>query len=445
MADEQQEEQSQSQSQSQPPITPEQSVTNNDMVQSVQELMCKDKSTVLVKAAQLLIANLQQQQVLLVLNQTLQEAIEQKEQMLKDLHDQPVMESLMNNIEAQNHSTRKQLSDKVESINLHMKSSEVLRKQLKKEIMNLRSYIDDAKRQMHEKEETGKSLQHAHIEIVARIEEGIKQLKWLSGERDKLRKENQEKMDKIKTMRSSCEENFKKLQAELAESHNVLKQRTEELNLLKKQVSGKIQACHQMVSEKHELQNRSDELKRYLEKEKSKIEQTFGEQQAHLDNELANKAEEYERKLDELNQKFETSSNTKARLEEKVTELDVAVSELIEEVNEVRNQNAKLENELINPRPIENLDSDSDEELTQVKPPVKCYSGRPRLQVFKKSDHVATSSGTDNDHEVGVRVILIFSINVDEGGRGQEQGVTIIKLKHIIQAVIGHQILIEVV
>uniref|UniRef100_A0A182S5W4 Uncharacterized protein n=1 Tax=Anopheles maculatus TaxID=74869 RepID=A0A182S5W4_9DIPT len=130
--------------------------TINDMVQNIRELLYKDKNTALVKAVELLVLNIQQRQVIIMLKQTLQEAIVQTEQMLKDLHEQPVMESLLSNIETQNQSTRKQLGDKVESIRMHMKSNEVLRKQLKKELMGFRTGIDDIKRNVHEKEEIGK-------------------------------------------------------------------------------------------------------------------------------------------------------------------------------------------------------------------------------------------------------------------------------------------------
>uniref|UniRef100_A0A182QZ85 Uncharacterized protein n=1 Tax=Anopheles farauti TaxID=69004 RepID=A0A182QZ85_9DIPT len=71
---------------------------SNETVQNILELLYQDKSTVMVKAIDLLVRNVQQQQQITFLNQTIGEAVQQQEQMLIDLHDQPVIESFMANL-----------------------------------------------------------------------------------------------------------------------------------------------------------------------------------------------------------------------------------------------------------------------------------------------------------------------------------------------------------
>uniref|UniRef100_A0A182RRR3 Uncharacterized protein n=1 Tax=Anopheles funestus TaxID=62324 RepID=A0A182RRR3_ANOFN len=390
MADDQQEEQIQT------PVSLEHSGTNNDMVQCVRELMYKDKSTVMVKVVDLLVLNLQQQQVIMVLKQTLQEASQQKEQMLKDLHDQPMMESLMSNIEAQNHSTRKQLGDKAESINMHMKSNEVLRKQLKKEIIYFRTGIDEAKRQIHEKEETGKFLHQALVEIVARIEEVGKQLRFVAGERAKLREENREQMDKMQRMKSTYAEIVEKLQTELTGCETALKQHAEELARVKQQGIEKVQACREMLSKKHDMQNISDSLNQQLQDEKAKLEETFAAEKKQINQMYEEKADAYKGKIEELNQTVESLTNIKKQREECIAELDVATSKMNEEINKVNNQNLKLENELGKFRSTVDLNSDS-EEGTLNGPTLNMFVGKPREHIVNHTSPHAPPSSTDNE------------------------------------------------
>lgn len=72
--------------------------TYNDILENIRELIYKDKSTIMVKAVELQVRNVHQDQEIKLLMQTLQDAIQQKEQMKKDVHDQPVIESFMANM-----------------------------------------------------------------------------------------------------------------------------------------------------------------------------------------------------------------------------------------------------------------------------------------------------------------------------------------------------------
>ncbi|XP_035902025.1 putative leucine-rich repeat-containing protein DDB_G0290503 [Anopheles stephensi] len=389
MADDQQQEQTPT-----PPAS-EQSATTNEMVQIVRELLYKDKNTALVKAVELLVLNIQQRQVIFMLKQTLQEAVVQTDQMLKDLHDQPVMESLLSNIETQNQSTRKQLGDKVDSIRMHMKSNEVLRKQLKKELMGFRSGIDDIKRHMHEKEEIGKFLCQSFSDTKARADELHKKLCAVSDERAKLREENHERMEQIRKLKHSCEENVRKIKIDLAEGEKELEHLLAELEAVKQQAAEKMHGCRQMVSDKTAMQQRNAKLAQQMQNEMNQLEQNFQGKKIQLDRVFVEKSDEYKQKIEELDQLIGELMNKNAEQEKEAVQSEAEVSKIADELEDVNSENLKLENELANLKASVHVNNGS-----LQNNPTQQFGGRARVHTLPKPAAAHVASSTDNEFDV---------------------------------------------
>ncbi|XP_050079422.1 tropomyosin alpha-1 chain-like [Anopheles maculipalpis] len=358
MADDQQEDPTS------PPMTLEKSATSNDMVEIVRELLYKNKNTALVKAVELLVLNIQQRQVIIMLNQTLQEAIVQTDQMLKDLHDQPVMESMLNNIKSQNQSTRKQLGDKVESIRMHMKSNEVLRKQLKKEIMCFRSGIEDIKRNMHDKEETGKMLFQTITDTKARAEVLHEKFRIITGEKAKLLEETQERLNQLRNQKSICEDNVRQMKLELAECEKEMAQDLVEYEAVKQQVTEMIQAYHQVASEKAAIQQCTVNMVEQMQNEMQKLEQNFEEKKMQLDLAFVENSDKYKQKIEALDQTIGDGTNKYAEQAKHAANYEVEVCKMEDELNDFNNENVKLENELIKLKTLVQVNG----ELSKIKP-----------------------------------------------------------------------------
>ncbi|XP_041766101.1 paramyosin-like [Anopheles merus] len=373
--------------------------TYNDILENIRELIYKDKSTIMVKAVELQVRNVHQDQEIKLLMQTLQDAIQQKEQMNKDVHDQPVIESFMANIEAQNSATRKQLQEKVESINVHIKSSEMLRKQLKKESVTLRFAIDDLRRRIDEKEEEGKNIHDALAETAARAQHMTKQRSAVSAEMAKLREECQLKMAEMRKMAASYEESAKKTQAEMAERSKEMEHCEVELAKAKQKVAEKVQAFEQLQTEKATLQQRYAELKKNYENKVERMERCFLEEKTRKDGMFTELNNVNQCKVTELEQSIANSKSQSAQKQRCAGDLHATVLKLALQLEAASNRNKELKTELekLKTGGLE-ANGAGKQEPPKNKPNLLAF-GRPKAFVFSKNANPApdpAQSATSN-------------------------------------------------
>uniref|UniRef100_A0A182JWT3 Uncharacterized protein n=1 Tax=Anopheles christyi TaxID=43041 RepID=A0A182JWT3_9DIPT len=360
----------------------------NETLQNIQELMYKDKSTVMVKAVELLVMNKHQQQEITLLKQAMQDVLVQKEQMRKDVHDQQMIESFMNNIESQNNSTRKQLQGKLETINVHIKSAEILRKQLKKQIGGIRCTIDDLRRRINDKEEEGKAVHRMLTQTAARAEQVSKQRSAVSTEMVKLREECQVKMAELRKIALSCEESVTITQSELAERNKELEHCQKEHETVKQMVAEKVQACSQLQTEKASIQQQCAELNQHYENEVGRMEICFLDGKNRTDEMYAEANDVNQRKVTELEQSISSMTNQTAKKERYAEDLNATVSKVVQQLEEAGSRNKKLKSELEILKLGGNVGNAVQKEPAKNKPNLLTY-GRPKAHVFTKNTNPA--------------------------------------------------------
>uniref|UniRef100_A0A182NCH6 Uncharacterized protein n=1 Tax=Anopheles dirus TaxID=7168 RepID=A0A182NCH6_9DIPT len=364
----------------------------NDAVQNVQDLLYQDKCTVIVKAVDLLVRNVQQQQQIAFLNQTIGEAVEQQELMLKDLHDRPVIESFMTNLEAQNLATRKHIQDKAEAINTHIKSNELLRKQLRKEIGGLRSCTNDIKVRANEIEETGKTLHNALQDTKIRLEGLKKQLDAASGTHTKLRAEVLEKDAEIRKIAVGYEEMVRKIKGELLEKDRQLKLRTKELEMEKQKTAGQGEVCNQILSEKKAIGQRHEQLQQHLDNEVSHLEQQFTARKDELDQAYKDAVKGYENKTKELDRTIGSLTDAKLQDEEYIMQVEAALSQMGQELRAADAKGKELEEQLAKLKQKEPSVPTTVEEMPIAKR-TKFFPEKRKIHVFHKNAAAPSMSG----------------------------------------------------
>uniref|UniRef100_A0A182P3Z8 Uncharacterized protein n=1 Tax=Anopheles epiroticus TaxID=199890 RepID=A0A182P3Z8_9DIPT len=360
----------------------------NETVQNIRELMYKDKSVVMVKAVELLVLNQHQQQEMFLLKQTMHEALGQTEQMRKDVYDQPVIESFMSNIDAQNSSTRKQLQEKLDSITVHITRNEGLRKKLKKELAGFQFIIDELRKNVQEKEETAKGLQHTLEEVATRADQISKQRSAVAAEMAKLREDCQVKMAELCKIATSCEDSIKKTQSDIAEKDRELVHYSDEMEMVKQSIAAKLQACSKIQTEKAALQQRCADLNQHYAAEVGSLERSFMQSKDEIDQMFDQANSTVQRRVTELEHVIASMKEQIMQKERYERELNENIMKLDQELEGVHNRKQQLENELASFKADEAEGNQAGKKPPKSSKPTTLTSGRPKAYVFtKKANH----------------------------------------------------------
>lgn len=329
-------------------------------VQSITQLMYKDKGTIMLKAVELIINVLQQKEQIAFLQRTIGVEKEQKEQMQRELHDQQSIGSLMGKLESQKQTISRNLGVKADFINAQIKSNQVVSRQVQKEITIFSNNLNDFRSLISNAEERGKHICREFGMAKIRIETLNKDIRSMTALNAKLCSDVNEKKDQITKRSSKYEDLLSKSKNKILEKENRMKQQKEELKKVIEKINEYSTVNNDLQLEHKSLERKILQLKQKGDSESCKIQQEFAKQQHVLQQQLKDATQDWEHKIKNMENMITGLVNEKDQNEDKCAQIEVTLIDMSKELNAKNEQCRKLQLQL------KETEKDSKREMSQT-------------------------------------------------------------------------------
>uniref|UniRef100_A0A182NCH5 Uncharacterized protein n=1 Tax=Anopheles dirus TaxID=7168 RepID=A0A182NCH5_9DIPT len=363
------------------------------MMAHIQDMTQQSKVQVLLNVVELNVKHVQQRQQIAMLQTSIRKVMEDRVQTKKDLIVQHNFKKSVDIVEEQKQSATVRLRERLESVNAHIKSNEVLRLQLRDDDVRVRSGMEDVKRLAVDLTDTAKSLQRSLEMGSNRMKEMNQQLNSLTKENAKLQDECRAKGSEMKTTATSCADIVQKTKQELAATEEGLKRRTEELKREQQRMAEQTKACAEQQAEKDTLQHEFNLLQQSFEDSILDRRQCFAEQEERLNKSYEEMKTAEEHKIATLSQKVQDMIDAKHVTEENIDALKAKQTNLAEQLQAALDRNKELENA------IKDYDHNKhlEKELEMLKETMTIREQPNRFLQGKRKEHTFFKARNGND------------------------------------------------
>ncbi|XP_053667248.1 centrosomal protein of 128 kDa-like [Anopheles marshallii] len=356
-------------------------IVNQKIMGQVQQLVQQNKYTALIQVIELSTQHVNQRKEIAKLQQYIKKVLEEGVQTKSDLIVQHNFKTNVQSIEDVKHDTSMRLREKLEAINAHIKSNDAMRSHLKEHDAVARSEMEEIKKLLTELTEKANVLQCALKKGEGHLKTLHKQLHSVAAEKHILQQDCHAKECEMQNVSSHDAEIMQQIKNELIDKESSVKQRTEELKHEEQNQSKQMNALEQLQSELNVMRNNVEQLKQKVDSELLKETQRFRKEIAFS-----------EKSFEEMKMKNE---NMIAHMTNSITDLVEQTKKSDERINELRNRQNELSNNLRVlhdensklKRELENYNRNKEQEMAfaRLKESIKASKTSAKEAASKKS------------------------------------------------------------